>query len=758
MYKFQTILNKGKFYGIAPSAEPFAIGANIQSVENLRFDGNSYKSRGGSSGIHATPAVGTFVGGAVIGSYVYVGILVSGNVEVYARTVTGGSWVLITASAGYYGDTRLSNPARWLSFSGFSIGGGTVISIQDGTNPPLWYVEGGAAGSAVPSESLTAPIPWPVTFGASAGLDVNGGGTTSDSGGTLTTSISSGWVFTSVSALTAEYAQVVTTGVAFPSARQVWIIVKDVSQEVLDLLTTSLEFQLVDGSGPVITLPKESVRVLTSVPGVDILAFDVQQETIGTITGLRLRVTVSVPSFTLKVIGVCSGGVVSGDAKYKASYLRATGASESAGVQLEVEGATTLTGMVPQSGFRAPLSSGLYYQTTQNVKASPDALTGASAVNIYRRDPRDEDFFRVDSLAASQYSGSWSYTANFSTRAYNYTDSVRTEDKSFKVAAPSENNAPIPIGAGFSAAGRHYVGGSFILGQKGISVSDKNYPWRFRYINNAFNLEEGYSIDLDADEDVVGFATSSSSNIGSPVVYGLTTKGIYAILPVSSRISSVGAACYGVDYDGPIFFFTADNHCAVLSSRTQRISQNRVESYITDVSRVSVAAFRERVYFCTPGRNLVFNIRQGDWESADPISSLAMVTTDASKKNLYGFSTAGAFWKLEDSSIDTDFAGAVTGFIETGLISDGQEESWARRFMLLGQYPNNVTTTRTPASGSASAGTITGNADTPAWYFDENAEVHSVGVKLKVATTLDTDFRLYQWDAELQLSKAGPKI
>jgi len=751
------ILSKGERLPYVPSQEPFATGPlGFSAGENLEFINGAYTPRGGSRAIHAAPSVGTNVGGAVIGSYVYNAMLSGGFVTLWERLVSGGSWVQINGSSGAYGDTRLSEPTGLINFSGFASQGGTpVIIIQDGINTPLQYVQNFGANTCVKCNTVDAPKSWPVVWSCVSGLTMSAGTDTDDSN--LKAAVTAGvWRFSTTGAVAVgEKARVTNTNVNFSTGKQVWIVIKNYDPIWVD----SVKWRLVSTGPTTFDLPLYPVVVLTNIPGLAILAFDVQQENLSSVIGIEMEATKALASgLSVDVYAVCASGNVRGTGEYTVSYSTKNGASESQGITLPNEGVKVLPGAVMPDGFRLPISPDLYYQTEQVVKSSLEALTGVSTCIIYRQDPGDDQAYSVIALTMSEFSGSWALTANFATKQYTYTDNVLAEDKLYWSPAPSEWNEAIPIGVSYSDAGRHYVGTRVASGSRygqSIKVSDQNMFWRFRSVTLNFDPDEGYEKRLTGTEKAVAFQASSTSTVGRPEVFGITDFGAQTVGPVSSKISSVGGAGAIVEHEGPIYYVTADSQIAVLQANSERISRGRVDSLITLPLKASAASFGERVYFAFGTTVLVWSVRDRDWEPRHTYATgIGTLIQDPTRANLWAITTGGAFIALEDRTIATDLTLAFNCSLTTGLFCvTEQDKSVTLRFMeVLMSSATTITTARIPLSGSTISGSIVNTASTPMWrqeVITTPVEAKGTALQARITFAAAVGLELYGWRIEV---------
>lgn len=742
-YTFRTILARGEFKKLDASVESWAVPNTWRDALNVRFENRSYRPRGGRVEVAPSPGAGACVGGFYDGVTGFVGMNTAGVVTLWRRF--GGSWSTISAAAGPYGDTRMSAPARLLTVTPIRDPEDSGFCIQDNVGRPVYY--NATYGAVRVPASITAPTPWPVEYTLTSAMTVSSSGTPGGTSATFTT-ITAGagaWEWTINATVTSGNIGTITAGGATIAAGQVQVValVELLPEDFIRVYDQCFALEFMVGANVGIRCEKYPQRVPTKDPDIDLLVFSGTVLNTGAITAVRLNATAggSWSGGVLRVLGLALGGDVPGGAQYEASY--AMPFAESASVVLPNVASKAFPGASAITNWQLPITPDIRYVTRQIVNASPDALTGISRVNIYRQDPSDDKAYRVIQLEASEYplpSGPWAYTLAFGStvRRTTFTDDRAPEDKNYEIPAPGPFCDVTPIGRSFFAGGRHYVGGNGV-----VKVSDDKFPTRFRAVT--LNPDDGLEYGLESGEVVNGFTSSSGSIIGRPSVFCHTNRGTILLGPRAARVSSIPGAGYGADSEGPIYLVTEDGQCAVMAGSSSRISRSQVDSLVTNVAKSSVAAWRDRVYFCFGATVLVYNTMARDWESRDSYANLVQIQGGPA---IYGFRLNGAIDQLE-ATADTDLGAAFTCSLETGIYGVEDSSISIRRFHVLTSSGVQITTTRTPFPGTASTATIPNGIAAPQWRTDSGAEGFGVGVSLKVEWPSTGTVRLIEWRAEV---------
>jgi len=691
-----------------------------KDARNIRTDSGAIKLRGGQTQLVDNSSLsGDCVGSCLVefgaNTYLFTALTISGAVRIYYNVYNGswGSATEVTASSGFFGNTRMATPSKGLvSFTKvYSKTDGLCVVIQDGSSSPrVVKMSAIAAGNARTIAEVPAPQEiggYSPSFGITAFLDIHtfGGYTPTSGAGTFAFSESGGaspvsWNFTTGAGamVDGDYAQLTSSATLdLNDAKQIFIIA-EVSTEAI---FASTKWELVcNTTNVVIHDPENGIDNIVSAesnePGLRTYAFPLGENSpservpggggSGLCTGLRITCTnTNIPVNATAVIrAICTGGRVPGFAEYSQTWYCSGSMTESPEVVLKnpVQGAThneMFAGVkttLPED-FRLPLTDAFFYKVKQQF-ICPDSdllAAGVDYVRLYRRDPGETVRTYYNQVQTGVYTSSWAYSSPYTStaRTGSTNDIFAPEDKVYERIAPDAFNEPVPIGqAALWASSRHYVGtykASSTEPKSVIKVSEQDEPFRFASIPREDLTTSAYLAQLSGEEVVISFQAVSSSVIGSSVVYCFSNRGMYALDgTLIRRISSIGALATGAVSENQNRLFWVDQNLSIRrsSGTIEDLSRLRIDDILlaaTNTDKLASVFHRDRFYLSYSGGVLVWSDLLGDWESRDtpgvqPVQFLPWRVSNTAK--LYFVGSGGSLYEYESGTTD---AGSQIAFL-----------------------------------------------------------------------------------------------
>lgn len=808
------------YRGLRTSVDATAVpNGYLTSAQNIRYDDRTLRLRSGQTLLaNASSLSGTCIGSTIVTNnsftYYFIALNVSGSVRIYCDRWNGsswnGSWVEVTASSGKYGNTRMTAPSTGFVIfdTVYDTEEGLCVIAQDGTSDPRIIKIGQsspiASGSARIIKTIAAPE-------SSSGLTPVFGFSSKFNPALSTDSISSSgtslawtapgspkyWTLTVAGSTAGDYSQIGQTSMLGINGGGQLVFLVEMSSETF---INSCKWEIIGSLGnytihdPANNLDN-AVVVESNIPGYKLLAFSLGGASPpywgggGSIVGTMnaIRVTVSSPSIvsgaTLNVHGIFTGGRVPGTTQYAVTWRNSNSFTESPPVVLPVSveggGKAYLTGSAQSSipdDFRIPISTAIYYTPYVSVTAPPQSLVdlGVDHIRVYRREPGESTYTYSGQTQCAEYSGSaWVYSSPFTSSNLNgvYVDTVPSYDRDEDKIAPGDFNQAVPIGRAAHWAGSRYYVGSFKASSSErksvVYVSDEKHPFRFRTIGSG-DPESGFSAQLDGEEEVRAFISSSASVIGSATVYCFSDRATYAIDgPLIRRVSGIGcvAPTAIAENQGRIFFLDQNRQVRMMQSNITDLSRGRVDNILTGASSVDKAVFvfhRDRLYISyldgSTRKLLVWSEIIGDWESIDVCGvqpTFPLIWRSGFDAKLYFASPDGSLYEHESGTQDagSDIAWQLTSpFLHTSK----WDKFTLRGLSIVASDVNSKTATTTYTamanlSGDVSSATGTINLDSTTSQFhrrDKDANGNDPAVsggacKVSISGTNASPFRIY---------------
>ena len=615
--------------------------------------------------------------------------------------------------------------------------------------------------------------------------------------------------------------------------KQVWLVVTATDLAFFENIDAVFRYKI--GAGALATEPFPSAPlilptnvdtyyfVIYDLP--DLLPEDADEIYLAGV-GFTSRVTTPV-SCTIAIYAIGVGGVVPGGTEYGICRRNRSGHIFSPGVVLhntsfgtsknvsrnENPGVLDATERsefngIPSTTIRSnsralpakfvlPIDSRVYY-TPKAKYSSPSQGDlddyAAEYVCIYRKEPGDPDYYRVDRVICASYaSGSWSYESGFTASSTEvYTDVVHTEYREFSDRLPDESCSPIkPFRAGISLGSRGYTLSDSPSGCN-LQISEHGNP--SRYVDGVAQSDDakgGFNVKIAREK---GRAISQSSMMGGNVeaaqVLVFTDSSVWAPFRLQGdvalfdmrRVASFGAASGSIgEMDGPVAWLDKDREIRVLGT-DDSLSRYKVSDKLLAIpdgyaGLTDIAFWKGRLYVAyTPTgatenqQVLVYNALGGYWEGRDTppadkeVQQFVNWRINGANK-LYYLDSTGGIREYEKASTVTDDGTAIAFLIETGEFhNDDFEPVVAHRMGVVADNPSvTLTTTRTgmepSATETATLDLSTGSNRT--WKWDKSsgkseiAGLESVGIRLKFTGSFSAACSFYAMVAEIDKGTLG---
>ena len=702
---------KAPYRGLRTYPDSSAIPAGYwKDARNIRVDKGAIDLRGGETVDVAGPTNADACYGSCIyefGLYVYyyVAVHISTDgatvVRLYINQYTisagtWGGWAEVTAASGAYGNTRMTATTDLFTFTPVdSRSSEPTVVVQNGTDSPRLLLATQTATIA----AIDAPVAHEThkpTFGFSATYYVSAASTATNSAGArFAASQSNGsYLFTFTTPTAGDTALIaLDAGTVDFSAGKQAIMIIDIGN-CGEAAINSCKWELRSGASYyVIHDPENGVDSLvsteTDIPGIRMYGFaiDSLEGALTAVDALRLTVvhTNITAGATMRVGAIQAGGQVPGFAEYSISYGNTATMTESPGVVyrtptqavtlVEAFVAGTIPDVFNLADFHYPLSEVFYYKVTLPTIRPSTTLrdAGVNTIYIYRKDPGETVGIYTNEYSCGTYSAGWAYAGGYASAAkVDQTENAAGWTRDDSREMPDAFNEPVPKGScGIYAGSRQYVGTNKQSGKpyNVVKVSDKGEAFRFRSIPDLGNDNSGYMAELEGQEVVKGFLSSSSSLLGNQNVYCFSTKSTYTIAGSRFlRISSIGcrAAQSIAEKRGRMFWLDNDISVRGSASSIENLSRGRIDDILnaaTSTSKMSGEIWKDRYYLAYSGGVLVWSDLLGDWESRDtpgvqPVKLLAWQVNGQSY--LKFTSSTGSLYVYESGTTD---AGAQIAFL-----------------------------------------------------------------------------------------------
>ncbi len=515
------------------------------------------------------------------------------KVRLYSST-DGHSFTEQTATAGAYGNTRLTDSGALCAFQSVTNTGPTGSSadyliINNGADDPRIYSPAAVNSANVfRIQNVAAPTAYETIAPNVAGVSgwvmpVNGSGMVATNSGAhvVFSAYSAGsFVLTFNSAIAAgDNAQLLGSAIAyFTSPNQQLCMVWDYPAgsdafiaackiEAYDSYSLHNWFTVYDPAGTVGSPPIEVP--LDGALSTNPAAVFVWSMPTGTyyVQGIRLTIpsglTPPTGAVTTKLYGLFASGSFPFGSSLAVSYQNSASLTESAGVVLATSTATptyNACGMDASFSGNLPASASINLNYYIPAKASAQYASGVDTLNIYLSLPGSEVYGFAQSATIATYSGSWSASAAAQVPVTTQPVDTFTSPDAYATNLPTGTCMAAGSGRSFTGAGSKYW------------FSEYGYPFRYRLIldveGGVARSSSGGYVSLPNTEKCAQFAVTGASALGTNSVYLFTDKSTYSIqgtdgqsLSSPSLLASVGCSAPGsvATYQDSIFFLD-DNY------------------------------------------------------------------------------------------------------------------------------------------------------------------------------------------------------
>lgn len=547
------------------------------------------------------------------------------------------------------------------------------------------------------------------------------------------------------------------------------------------------------------------------------------------INGFQITSRVTTPvSTTVTIYAMGVGGVVRGGTQYGICRVNIGGQVYSPGVVVGLTGFGTVTAEsrtantgvldavaeadwpgTPSStirthsralpdNFMLPIDSRVFY--TPKVKySSPHQgdldTNAANYVYIYRKEPRDRDFYRVDRIPTAAHSGTWGYSAGFAeSSTETFTDQVSPDYREFRDTLPDESCTPCkPFQSGRTIGPRAYVLEDTAFGCQ-FRVSEYGSPVRFvEGVAQSADQKGGFNLKIPNEK---GRAVAQTVSGRRPkAVYAFTDQSVWRLVRGTDGIvmfdlaleSALGCCAPGsvTQLDSSLCWLDKNRDFRALDS--PNLSRFKVDEFdaVPDgyISVLDSVFWKGRCYTTLvasggtePTQAMVYNFALGEYESLDTYTSTVepeqwIPWREAGANKLYYVGADGAFYEYEKAAQYTDAGQAVAWLLESREFANSDGPNWdpigIRHMGLVGTdlTSGTITCTRIFTSPAQSlAGTINVDVTTAyAWKQDTKSSASSVespggegnGVRLRWNGSLSAAFECYALVAEAKNVELG---
>ena len=506
---------------------------------------------------------------------------------------------------------------------------------------------------------------------------------------------------------------------------------------------------------------------------------------------------------------VVSPGVVCGDTTFGTKNASTRGVNE--GVldavdrdQFNAISSSTLRlkSRALPAGFILPIDSRVCY--TPKVRFSEPHQgdlddNGADYVQIYRKEPGESDFYRVDRVALGFYATTWQYgtpaSGTAASATYTYTDTVQPGYREYKDRLPDESCAPPPpLFSGAQFGPRAITLERSTYGTE-VKLSEHGQPLRYsNSVTVSDDAKGAFNIKVVGE---LGRALGQSSFLGgnaeSSQAIVFTDEGAWApyrmqgdvVLYDLRRVNEHGSCTFSVsEGDGYVCYLDKNRDLRVLGgdgSLSRYLVSDKLNA-IPDayIGITDIAFWKGRIYVAyTPSGQtenkqvLVYNFDGEYWECYDTFPSAKepqqFFNWRVSGTNLlYFIASDGAIYEYEKASQLTDAGTNIAFLIESGEFhNDDFGLVRAESMGVIGTDAASITlnTTRTRSDTSATdVGTINLDvADTRSWKLDLHSGksgipgIEGPGVKFKFDGSFNVACSFYAMVADMEgVDEGGP--
>lgn len=450
------------------------------------------------------------------------------------------------------------------------------------------------------------------------------------------------------------------------------------------------------------------------------------------------------------------------------------------------------------ANFLLPIDSRVFY--TPKVKySSPHQgdldSNAASYVYIYRKQPRDRDYYRVDRIPTAAYAASWGYSAGFAeSSTETFSDDVSPGYREFRDTLPDESCSPCkPFQAGVAVGQRGYILEDTAFGCQ-ARVSEYGSPVRFvEGVAQSADQKGGYNLKIPNEK---GRAVAQTVTGGRPMaVHFFTDQSVWRLVRGAdgivmfdlSRESFMGCCSGGTvtQLDGTLCWLDKNRDLRALDS--PNLSRFKVSEFdaVPDayIGVLDSVFWKGRLYTTLvasggtePTQVEVYNFALGEFESKDTFTSTVepeqwIPWREGGTNKLYYAGADGAIYEYEKSGQHTDAGQAISWLLESREFVNSESPNWKpigirhMGVVALDAASTTITTTRIFTSPAQSlAGTVSIDVTTAyAWKQDTKSGATSTespggegnGVRLRWSGSLSTAFECYAMVAEAKDVELG---
>jgi len=682
-----------------------------KDARNIRVDTGAIKLRGGqvlevAGPTNADTCYGSFFFEQGLYVYHYVAVHISTDgatvVRIYLNQYTiaagtWGGWGEVTAGSGAYGNTRMTATSDLFTFiSVDSRNSEPTIIVQNETDDPRLLL-GNQSAKIVSIDAPTEHEAYKPQFGFSATYQVQAAATATNSNGArfAVSASNSGYLYTFTTPTANDTALMALNSgtVDFTGGKQAIMIIdiRSAGEQAIngckwELRSGGTYYTIHDVANGVDNL----VSAETEVPGFRMYGFalDEHENSLTAVDAIRLTVVDAniIAGSTLRIGAIQAGGHVPGFSQYGITYGNTATQTESPSVLLvnPTQAESRVESFVPATKpgtwfnlgyFHYPLSPVFYYQVTLPTLRPSTTLrdAGVNTIYVYRADPGETEFLYANEYTVAAYSGSWAYSGSYNSSAKVFqTENAPSWTRDDSREMPSSFNEPVPKGScGIYAGSRCYIGTNKKSGKpfNVVKVSDKGEAFRFRSVPGDDDPNSGFLAELEGQEIVKGFSSSSSSLLGNQNVYCFSTGSTYSISGQQIlRISSIGCrATHSIaEHKGRMFWFDSDLSIRRSAGQVDDVSRLRIDDILTaatNTNKMSGEIWRDRYYLAYSGGVLVWSDLLGDWESRDTpgVTPVKFNTWRVNGQSYLKFTSANGSLYRYDSG--TDDAGTQINFL-----------------------------------------------------------------------------------------------
>jgi len=746
---------RGMFSALVPSALEVGM---YPLIQNLRYSDGALTARqptvdrsvtGLPSG--SSRARGLWCGNLNGTQYIVAACYDGSKVGLYVST-NGTSFSAITASSGAYGDTRMTDTSVPVSFCVVNdpVDGKDYLVVQNGTDSPRVYSPTAANSQYVRIHSaITAPSSlssYSPTISAPCYANLTTGVTATPTGATFsglayTADFTNGpsfvkWTFGNQTA--ADTGLIQFTAVDWSSATQMCLAFGMNQSGSFNFLLSQFKVEIYDGVGGYQTVydPTSGSNAYnwvetTTQAGVSswkylsLFTFDVSALTRTSVSRIRLTAKYTSTYTSMNVwLAAIFGGIATGawylsdqstlvtsSSSYLVTYMNSGSRAESAGVVISPptggsKPLWTTLGSNDWSNYTSSYGS-VYLPINTKVRFSlripfvncstSDRDAGVDTINIYRQDPGGNLYYFATSASMATWGGAtWAYVNTGGTGVYYTSDATGPNGLTVSRVAPDAYSITMPAGTAMVVAnGRSFVGSG-----SATYVSEYQAPWRHRSFlawSGGQPVERSATKITFSGEQMVGYASASSSALGSSTVFAFTDRQTYSIagfdgysLSRPNTLATVGCSARGsiqsykdviffLDNQGQIRRFTYGHSAAAAYANANAwelmrpISRQVVDDRTTAIpttrlSFVTSAIFKDRYYLAhTPSggsentRILVWDETVGGFVE-DTVTSIVGLATStlAATRILLGQGSDTKVYTHEDQTSSTTVSVALT--------------------------------------------------------------------------------------------------